>query len=104
VFVFRAQDDCPVGAFERVWSLDLTVSTKNSFSCPNKKQSLCALNTKITIVSKYEIRGYETYESILQYQPKKSWIVDTQEDCVQFLFTKISAKMKDGKRNSYTIQ
>jgi hypothetical protein len=30
--------------------LDLTVSTKKSFSCPNKKQSFCALNTKITIL------------------------------------------------------
>jgi hypothetical protein len=51
VIVFRAKDDCFDGAIEKVSTLDLTVSTKNSFSRPNKKQSFCALNTKITIVN-----------------------------------------------------
>jgi hypothetical protein len=35
---------CKLGFF----GTRLTVLTKNSFSCPNKKQSFCALNTKIT--------------------------------------------------------
>jgi hypothetical protein len=37
VFVFRAKDDCFVGAFE-----------KNHSHAPTKKKSFCALNTKIT--------------------------------------------------------
>jgi hypothetical protein len=65
VVVFRARDDCFVGAFEWVWSLDLTVSTKNSFSSPNKKQSFCALNTKITISV--------VFNSILKNEFYKGW-------------------------------